>query len=313
MNKNIYKYVGPTNFSKVFASAEQVTLKCSYPKDFNDPYELFLTIDFTDRPKVISFYADAVGELPQLPTTCFSLSPAVVPMWAHYAQNLEGFVIEFDEQKLASAFPDSGFGTVDYCDTPHVGLTDMLYRASEIGKPRYVYMLRQGVFSAAYYTKMTCWSYEQERRMIVKEGEIRRFNDIILMDVPKESVKALISGPRASAETIAILRAKATELGCRYFQLKIGRSSASPFLIDSVGDPFVFDGTDIVPSLRSCSSCKEPLSNESKGCSWCQITESHMNDAASRNPYRMFATYDMLDSYIAGMDAISRGHKGSDS
>jgi hypothetical protein len=137
MSKSIYKYAGPSNLNKVFASAEHVTLKCSHPKDFNDPYELFLTVDFNEKPHVLAFYAEAVGKLPQVPTTCFSLSPSVVPMWAHYAQNLEGFVIEFDEVKLVESFPESGFGNVDYRDATDARLTDMLYRASEIGKPRY--------------------------------------------------------------------------------------------------------------------------------------------------------------------------------
>jgi hypothetical protein len=202
MSKSIYKYVGPTSVQKVFALDKQVTLKCSYPKDFNDPYELFLTVDFNEQPDILAFYADAVGELPQLPTTCFSLSPSVVPMWAHYAQNLEGFVIEFDEEKLAGYFPESGFGDVDYQDVSDAGLTDMLYRASEIGKPRYVYLLRKGVFSAAYYTKATCWNYEQERRMILPDSETRKVDNIILMDVPNDCVTALISGPRSSGETI---------------------------------------------------------------------------------------------------------------
>ena len=149
-----------------------------------DRYELFLTIDFKQEPEVLAFYADAIGELPQLPTTCFSRSPSVIPMWAHYAQNSEGFAIEFDESELATAFPKSGFGDVDYRDAPDDGLSDTLHRAYHIGKPRYVYILHTGVFSAAYYTKATCWNYEQERRMIVGENEIRQAGDLMLVDVP---------------------------------------------------------------------------------------------------------------------------------
>jgi hypothetical protein len=306
MSKSIYKYVGPSNLDKVLASVEHATLKCSYPKDFNDPYELFLTVDFNEKPEVLAFYAEAVGDLPQLPTTCFSQSPSVVPMWAHYAQNMEGFVVEFDEGKLVESFPESGFGDVDYRDSSNAGLTDMLYRASEIGKPRYVYLLRKGVFSAAYYTKATCWSYEQERRMIVGELETRRLGDMILMDVPKECVTALVSGPRASEATISTLRAKAVEFGCRYFQLRIGRSSATPFLVDSHGDSFVFNGTSIASSSQYCASCKEPLTDASEECSWCQIDDSHRNNAAARNPYRMMAHYGMLESYIESMNRVGR-------
>ncbi|WGG53275.1 DUF2971 domain-containing protein [Rugamonas sp. DEMB1] len=309
MNKNIYKYVGPNNLNKLLSSTEHVSLKCSRPNEFNDPYELFLTVDFNERPEIIAFYSEVVGELPQLPTTCFSLSPAVPPMWAHYAQNLEGFVIEFDEEKLAREFPESSFGNVNYRDTPDTGLTDMLHRASAIGKGRHVYMLQQGVFNSAYCTKTTCWSYEKERRMIVQESKTRLSGEIILMDVPNECVNSFISGPRASMDTIAALRARAAELGCKYFQLKIGKSSASQFFINSIGDPFVFNGTSIVPSLQHCASCQEPLINKSRYCSWCQINETHMRDAAARNPYRMYARHGLLNSYIAAMDKISRMEK----
>ncbi|MGO7863346.1 hypothetical protein ELH26_37190 [Rhizobium leguminosarum] len=72
MSKKLYKYIGPDHIDKIFSSHEEVTLKCSQPRDFNDPYELFLTTDFNIDPESLAVYAEAVGELPQLPTTCFS-------------------------------------------------------------------------------------------------------------------------------------------------------------------------------------------------------------------------------------------------
>jgi hypothetical protein len=70
----MYKYASSQFINNIFNLPEQVTLKCSLPKDFNDPYELFLTIDFNEEPDALAFYADAVGDLAQLPTTCFSRS-----------------------------------------------------------------------------------------------------------------------------------------------------------------------------------------------------------------------------------------------
>lgn len=307
MTKSIYKYVGPEDLDKVIGSNGQVTLKCSYPKDFNDPYELFLTIDFKEHPDVLAFYADVIGDLPQLPTTCFSRSPIVIPMWAHYAQSLRGFAIEFNEAALGHSFPESGFGDVDYSDTPDEDLTEMLYRAYTLGKPRYLYLLRNGVFSAAYHTKATCWSYEQERRMIVPQRETKQVGDLILMDVPRESVTALLCGPRASPETVRAVRDKANQLGCKYFELKIGRSSALPYFVDSNGDAFRFNETDIEPCAQFCKSCKEPLLTRSEQCSWCQIDDSHKMAAASRNIFRVLDKHGLLDDYIEGMDEIGHG------
>ena len=304
--KNIYKYFGTASLDKVFSLKDHVTVKCSYPKDFNDPYELFLTVDFSEKPELLAYYADAVGNLDQIPTTCFSLAPSVIPMWAHYAQNHEGYAIEFDEESLVEEFPESGFGDVDYRDTADEALTDMLYRAAGTRKPRHTYLLRQGVFSAAYYTKATCWEYEKERRMVVSENETRQISDIILLDIPKKCIKSLVSGPRASSEIVEKLRKNAKELGCRYLQLKIGRSSAQPFFLDEHGNPYIFNGTEIVPTSECCSSCKEPVSAMKNECSWCQINDSHRMEAARANPYRLYAHYGLLDSYIEQMNSVSR-------
>ncbi len=312
MTKNIYKYVGPEYIDRVIGLDGKVTLKCSYPKDFNDPYELFLTIDFKEQPEVLAFYAEVVGELPQFPTTCFSRSPAVIPMWAHYSRNLTGFAIEFDESALSEEFPNTRFGDVDYADVPDEDLTDMLYRAYELGKPRYLYFLQSGVFSTAYYTKATCWSYEQERRMIVPEKETRQAGKLTLIDVPSNCLKSLLCGPRASQETKLAVRDKAAQLGCDYFELKIGKSSAIPYFVDPSGTPFTFNGIGIEKCAQFCRSCKEPLESEATLCSWCQIDESHEDEAASRNIFRALAKHGMLDEYLEGMRDIGRGIKKSD-
>jgi hypothetical protein len=309
MSKKIYKYVGANYIDKVIESPDSITLKCSYPKDFNDPYELFLTIDFKQNPKVLAFYSDVIGDIPQRPTTCFSRSPSVVPMWAHYAQNLEGFVVEIDETILSKSFPQSGFGDVDYQDTPNPSLIETLYRAYAIGKPRYLYMLHSGVFSTAYYTKASCWNYEEERRMIVHESETRTTNGVMLVDIPKECITALICGPRTSAETTTSIRNKAQQLGCNYLEMKIGRSAISPFFINSNGDTFIFSESNIKRTGKRCSTCKEPLSSRAKQCSWCKINEAHKTEAAKRNIFRSLSEYGLLDNYIKSMAEVTKKYK----
>ncbi len=305
----LYKYVHPDYVGKVFSSEDHVSLKCSYPKDFNDPYELFLTMEFDQEPEALAFYAEVVGKLPQIPTTCFSRSPIVLPMWAHYAHNLQGFVIEFDEAILAPSFPGSGFGDVDYRDAPDEELSELLARAQHIGKYRYIWMLHKSVFSAAYYTKATCWNYEQERRMVVRENETRRLDDLILVDIPTRCVTALVCGPRASKETVDAVSDAAERLGCNYYDLRVGKSSVVPFLVGSDGDTLVFDGTAIVESVQSCGSCGEPVPTESEACSWCQVTDSHRAEAAANNPYRMLDHAGLLDDYLAGMTEIDQKYR----
>ena len=38
-----------------------MTLKCSLPRNFNDPYELFLTVNFREKPEALAFYTDVIG------------------------------------------------------------------------------------------------------------------------------------------------------------------------------------------------------------------------------------------------------------
>jgi hypothetical protein len=307
--KKIYKYIGPDSIEKVFHSADVATLKCSLPKEFNDPYELFLTIDFNERPDALAFYADAVGELPQFPTTCFSRSPIVLPMWAHYARNLEGFAVEFLEDKLDKAFPESLFDDVSYSDAPSEAITDMLYRAYVIGKYRYTYFLQRMVFNAAYFTKASCWSYEQERRMVVQSGT-RQADALTLLDAPIDCINSIICGPRASERSKQALIKKAEEIGCQYFELQIGKSSAIPYLVSANGEPFSFDQTEIVPNDQHCEVCREPLAEPAEQCSWCQIDDELRQHAASRNPFRILDRAGLLESYIEGMDAVGERKKG---
>lgn len=306
MSDFIYKYVGSSYLDSVIGEDGHVTLKCSYPKDFNDPYELFLTLDFKESPDALAFYKDVIGEIPQQPTTCFSRSPAVIPMWAHYAQNLSGFSIEFNESILKDCFPESTFNDVAYQDTPDKNITDMLHRASVIGKPRYLYFLKSAVMRAAYFTKATCWEYEQERRMVMDHGTTRIVNDLMLIGVPKECVTGLLCGPRASSETKRTVQDKANQIGCNYFELKTGKSSVVPYFTNIDNIPYVFNGINIERSKQFCGACKEPLAVDSELCSWCEITATHEVAAASRNIFRAYARHGLLDDYINGMQEISR-------
>ena len=57
---------------------------------------------------------------------------------------------------------------------------------------------------------------------------------------------------------------EADQIGCCHFQLKIGKTSHSPFFVDSDGVPFIFGGIEIEQSDQFCDTCKEPISNEAE-------------------------------------------------
>jgi len=305
MPGNLYKYFGP-QVSDLVLTDEGATIKLSKPEDFNDPYELFLTVDYGVDASALAAYQELVGNIDQLPTTCFSSSPAVAPMWAHYGVNGSGFVIEFEEECLVDEFPESLFKDVTYRDSADDGLTEMLYKAHVIGKPRYTYFLRNGVFFAAYFTKATCWSYELERRMVVTdESEVRSCGSLILIDIPKHCISSVIAGAKATTELKTALKQRATSLGCSYFESKIGRSSITPFFMDVEGRPHAFENGRIVEASQSCEECSEPIVVDNDRCSWCQISDDDRRGAAISNPYRMLHNIGGLDEYIKQMDAIT--------
>ncbi|PWK64627.1 DUF2971 domain-containing protein [Aminobacter sp. AP02] len=305
-NGLLYKYLPADLADVVFTKDNQVTLKFSKPKDFNDPYELFLATDFGGDPEMLACYAEAIGELPQYPTTCFSRSPIVIPMWAHYAYNHNGFVIEFSEEAILENFPETRFDNVAYQDGPSHDFSDLVTRVLHIGKPRYTYFLQGAVINAAYFTKSTCWAYEQERRMVVGDEDIIVSGDLMLMNIPGTCVSSIICGARATHETKTRLKEIAQRFSADFYELRIGRTSAVPYLVDWRGKAHSFIDAEIAPSKNFCASCSEPIEEDEEECAWCQITDETKRAVAMRNPYRIVDHYGGLEEYIAGMDAISR-------
>jgi hypothetical protein len=45
MGRKIYKYMGSDVLPLAFDEEGSVSIKFSFPKDYNDPFELFLSID----------------------------------------------------------------------------------------------------------------------------------------------------------------------------------------------------------------------------------------------------------------------------
>jgi Protein of unknown function (DUF2971) len=302
----LYKYVHPDTVGRVFGDDDTVLVKCSLPSEFNDPYELFLTIDFGVGPELLAFYQDLVGELVQTPTACFSRAPDVVPMWAHYGREGQGAVIEFDEQCLAGAYAKCRFGDVEYRDGADPLLTDYLRFAAGTLKFRHAAQLQESVLWAAYFTKASAWSYERERRMVVPEpAYLEQRGGLRFLVVRKECVTGLFSGPRTAEDLRDFLRERATRLGCSYYETVIGRLTARPYF-NAADDPYVFDGVSLSLAQFICHDCGEPLGAMGDLCSWCSLGDDERAQAAADNPLRLLDNLGMLDTYLDSRAPTSR-------
>ncbi|MGO4489920.1 DUF2971 domain-containing protein [Microbacterium sp. 2RAF4] len=306
MVRKLYKYLGP-ELAGIALSHDGASLKFSLPREFNDPFELFLTVDRSSPPETLAFYEEVIGEIDDMPTTCFSSHPDVVPMWAHYGRNGQGFVIEVDQDALSAELnDDSVIQDVAYLDSSPDGLAGLLTRAQYRQKPRDIYFLRNGVYNAAYFTKATCWSYEKERRLVLNDAtKLVQEGGASVLHLPSQCVTAVILGPNVDADTESKLRTHAAEIGCTVYKCRIGRSSITPYFTDSDGLTCFFADGAISEAENFCQSCGEPL-KEGNSCSWCRIQEADRFLAARSNPWRMIASAGLLQDYVNSMNSAGR-------
>lgn len=302
----LYKYLGPDILNLALQRDRHISLKCSYPKDYNDPYELFLAINPGEDPSLLAFYLDTVQNIDQKPTSCFSKRPDVTPMWAHYANNLTGFVVEFDEEKLKQYMPDAVIDDVSYRDTPDPRISQSLYRAFGTCKPRHTMWFYQGVHYVAYFNKNTCWNYEMERRLVLEDSNIEPHENNMLVYVPTDCISSIIAGPRADKEKIEYSKYIANIIGCRQYQMIIGKSSSTPYFINDKKQSFTYQNNEINESLSICKVCHETIPDTLKKCSWCSINTRHKKEAANRNPMRVYARAGLLDDYIESFNNIGK-------
>lgn len=309
MTGKVYKYFSKDVLDLVFAKDGYCGLKCSFPKDYNDPFELFLGVDLTVPTELLATYREVVNEVPQYPTTCFSKSPVSAPMWAHYAHNHSGFVLEFDLDCLRESFDEASLRDVEYKDDPNPELGYFVARSAATMKPRHAVWLQQAVFKESYYSKQTAWSYEKECRLVASEDHVESIHGNMVLFVPIGCVTSIIIGSRTTVDVKVASRQLAEKNQLKWYEALVGKSNSLPFLLDGEKETFVFDGAGIVPAGNVCVGCSEPISEEVELCAWCRITETDERVAAMSNPFRMLARAGILDEYFDSVDKIERSRK----
>ena len=215
-----YKYVSIEGCLKIISEG---TLKYTKPVDFNDPFDCYPYMPERGADKLFKRLAERVPENCHAPKketqrniakmkrtgskgvihkilsksiaiTCFSTDPYSVPMWAHYASNHEGCVIEFQAtsqvvEKIVRQTPNSIIIApiyVTYSD-------DRLPLCDKDGNINGFYPV---------FVKSTQWKYEQEVRAYSQSDGIHPFNRLQITKVlmgerisesDKKAVEAAIS------------------------------------------------------------------------------------------------------------------------
>ena len=119
-------------------------------------------------------------------TTCLSENSKSILMWSHYAQQHEGFCIEYDFNKaIESNFPTDRLAKVFYSDSmPKLNVQSLVQAIRRKYDPKYVKdpnitNLTFETCLEAIITKNTVWQYEEEWRIILDN-----FSDIQIDKIP---------------------------------------------------------------------------------------------------------------------------------
>jgi hypothetical protein len=117
--------------------------------------------------------------------------PVSTPMWAHYANNHSGFLIELDS---SHAWFSQRAGDND--EFRHIR------KVTYISQPKSPY-LRELDGNDIFYTKNIDWAYEKEWRLIrpLQDSDHKILDEIYLFSLPSEIMKSVVIGLRTAPST----------------------------------------------------------------------------------------------------------------
>lgn len=296
----LFKYLSPDAIDKVLLKSG-VSLRFQIPEDFNDPFELFLQPDSALDGEILAFFDRYVGEIPQLPTACFSKHPDITTLWAHYAENSAGMCIAFNERQLANQYPVAYLHDVSYQDHPGAIPAGLIEHAFTTGKNRHVeHLMLPEAYRAAYFIKHEDWAYEKEKRLIVQHSEVEEKDGLLLSYIPIDAVETIICGSNANADTLEKCKLFTEQNDLDLLNVKTTRNSFIPYFTrsnDNAG--FRWDRNEFF-EINLCNSCLNPSDthNSDEPCSYCKITETHRLVAQTQNIHSLAASLGIVQPTI---------------
>ena len=212
---SLYKYVTMTTLTKILGSR---TVRFTQPGALNDPFEMVpeifapeemdkeqLSVRFDvvapRRPEDTvlvnkdvdpEWFSDETSRKirksldREIGILCLTRNPASLTMWAHYADDYSGALLEFDEEH------EFFHGAIDVEYT------------NERPK-RHVEAYMNDIVPIAELCAKSCeWSYESEVRIARRLSDCKRVDDsepfpVFVMDLPQECVVSITLGERTTA------------------------------------------------------------------------------------------------------------------
>ncbi len=305
--KYIYKYCPGNLFDIIFSDEGNFSIKFSKLEDFNDPYEYFLTINYDTTADKLATYQEMLTMQLTYLASCFSKSPVITPMWAHYADNFKGFVLEIDEENLINYLNEQKLSpkisNVEYSNHPSAYLDECLAYATIRCKFRDIYKFQSAILYHAYFIKQKCWKYEKEKRIILPERVFNNNNKLLWC--PNKFIKSIVVGYKATENEKNYLKDLTQKYKINYYEIYPSKISLNPFLVDINSKTHKYTKNGIKPARYYCPICNEPIKKNQKLCAWCNVTETDKNEAHYRNSFIALARAGLLNKYINDMNRIS--------
>ena len=120
----------------------------------------------------------------QYAVCCFSEKPDIEQMWAKYADRSFGFCLGFHIP------PQKELIKVDYSDVPFSFPYPLGRRSNETYRKAY----------KALSTKLKCWEYQKEWRVLLPLSRLQNKNGILLAPYHQSTLQSIIMGPRCKAK-----------------------------------------------------------------------------------------------------------------
>ena len=192
----------------------------------------------------------------------FSETPTNLSMWAYYASNFSGFVIEYDLEEMFRSYPPAKLAKVHYSTKiPDVNLNDY-------------YRNQEGCNRLAFSLKHENWSHEREWRLFKKQEE--------LLEIPASCISSVYTGPRTRDEHIIRLEESANNIGFSIqsitingFELKLETYKQKTKYCSAKGKQGFYQNCDQrIPDIAKSLSCSLETIRDAcesiRSLEWCE-------------------------------------------
>ena len=133
---------------------------------------------------------------------CVSTRYDSLPMWAHYAENASGFVIEFED--LHHTFSGDGTGILDE-------ISSVQYKVKRSG-----INFEKGSYKSLFFEKDKDWEYESEKRVITDLKSCKKIGtdngDIFIKEINKNHISRVIFGWKVPNQNVKKLSQKISSI-----------------------------------------------------------------------------------------------------